>query len=359
MTSVLISGAGVAGSTLAYWLARNGFHPTVVERWAGLRSSGNPVDVRGAALPVAEKMGVVPQLRKYATHATGMRIVSGSGRTLARLSMLGEGIELPRADLSAVLARAAEGDAEFVFDDTIVALQQDPGGVDVTFERSAPRRFDLVIGADGLHSTVRRLVFGPEQRFLRHAGLYVATLPLGTPPEYPHDVVAHNVPRRLVAIHPARGEAGVAFIFRGPAFDGFDHRDTAQHKRIVTTVYRDVGWRVPALLEHVENADDLYFDAVSQVRLPRWSIGRVALVGDAASCVSLLGDGSSLAMAGAYTLASALADGGGFAAYEAHHRRLTTPKQRRIGLGAGLLVPKTRTGIALRNTAARVSSLRD
>src|SRR5690349_5023103 len=145
MTSVLISGAGVAGPTLAYWLARRGFTPTVIERSAGLRSSGNPVDVRGPALPVAERMGIVPELREYATHATAMAVVAASGRVRTRIPMpstiTGE-VELPRADLAGVLYRAASADAEFVFDDTIVALRQDAGGIDVEFERSASRRFD-------------------------------------------------------------------------------------------------------------------------------------------------------------------------------------------------------------------------
>ncbi|EXG80070.1 FAD-dependent monooxygenase [Cryptosporangium arvum] len=354
MTSVLISGAGVAGPTLAYWLARSGFRPTVVEVAAGLRSSGNPVDVRGPALPVARAMGLMEELREHATLATGMRVVG----TDIRLPMArGDEIELARTDLAAVLYRASRDDAEFVFDDTITALHEDRTGVDVSFARGTPRRFDYVIGADGLHSTVRRLAFGPEERFVHHAGLYIATVTLGGAPADPHDVMIYNRPRRLVALHPARGEAGAAFIFRGPALPASEYRDPERQKTIVTTMYRDDGWRVPELLDAVRNTTDLYFDAVSAVRLPRWSTPRVALVGDAASCVSLLGDGSSLAMAGAHTLASALANGGGFAAYEAEHRKLTTPKQRRIALAAGLLVPKTSLGIAVRNTIGRLGTL--
>ncbi|MFI5955197.1 FAD-dependent monooxygenase [Cryptosporangium sp. NPDC051539] len=355
MTTVLISGAGVAGPTLAYWLARTGLTPTVVERSEGLRSSGNPVDVRGRALPVAEAMGITSELRKYATQATGMVVLDADGRVKARTEMGAPGeVEIARTDLAAVLYRAAAGDAEFVFGDSIATLNGDADGVDVTFERGAPRRFDYVIGADGLHSTVRRLAFGPEEQFVRHAGLYIATLPLAGKPPEPHDVVLYNVPRRLVALHPARGEAGAAFIFRGPPLPGSAYRSLGQQKQIVTTVYRGVGWRVPALLEQVSAADDLYFDAVSRVVLPRWSRGRIGLVGDAASCVSLFGDGSSLAMAGGFTLASALASGAGFAGYQSEHEKLTAPKQRRIGIAAGFLVPKTRLGIATRNAAAPV-----
>jgi len=359
--SVLISGAGVAGPTLAYWLARHGFRPTVVERSQGLRSSGNPVDVRGPALPVAGGMGVMPRLREAATRATAMRVVDGSGRQVARIGMpaaRGDEVELPRGELAAALYDAARDHAEFVFDDTIAALRQDEGGVDVTFDRAHPRRFDLVVGADGLHSAVRQLAFGSERDFVRHMGVWVATMPLGGPVDHPHDVVMYNTPGRLVSIHPSRAKALVAFIFRGPEVAGFDHRDTEQHKRMVTDAYAGAGWRVPELLDRLQATGDLYFDSVSLVRLPAWARGRVALLGDAASCVSLFGDGSSLAMAGAFTLARALAvDGAGhaeaFQRYEADHRALVDPKQRNAGRAASLLVPKTRVGIAVRNVVAR------
>ncbi|MEO3869965.1 FAD-dependent monooxygenase [Nonomuraea sp. B12E4] len=363
--SVLISGAGVAGPTLAYWLARHGFQPTVVERSRDLRSSGNPVDVRGPALPVAEEMGVMPRLRDAATQATALRVVDASGRQVARVSMPAargtagyREVELPRGDLAIALHEAARDGAEFLFDDTIATLRQDADGVDVTFERAEARRFDLVIGTDGLHSTVRRLAFGPESDFVTHMGLYVATLPLDGPADPPHDVVLYNSPGRLVALHPSRGQAGAAFIFRSPAIAGFDHRDTGQHKRIVTEAYAGAGWRVPELLERLGEAGDLYFDSVSRVRLPAWARGRIALLGDAASCVSLFGDGSSLAMAGARTLARALAEesghAGAFRRYESEHRALAGPKQRNAGRSTALLVPRTRLGIAARNLAARL-----
>ena len=367
--SVLISGAGVAGPTLAYWLARQGFQPTVIERSQGLRSSGNPVDVRGPALPVAEKMGILPRLREAATQTVAMSVVNSSGRQITRIAMPDtrsaagtREVELPRGDLAAVLYDSARNDAEFLFDDTIVGLQQDDDGVDVTFDRAAPRRFDLVVGADGLHSRVRRLAFGPEHEFIRHLGVYVATMPLGRPVDHPHDVMLYNTPGRLASIHPARGNALAAFIFRGPAIADIDHRDTERHKQIVTAAYADAGWRVPELLERLQTTDDLYFDSVSQVQLPTWTNGRVTLLGDAASCVSLFGDGSSLAMAAAYTLATALAEhpadhATALRGYENTHRVLVTPKQRGIGRAASLLVPKTRFGIAARNLVARTAQL--
>jgi len=367
MRNVLIVGAGVAGPTLAYWLARAGYQPTVVERAQGQRSSGNPVDVRGPALPVAEQMGVVPALREAATTVTAMRLIDSSGRRGRRLPMPAgrsaagtEEIEVPRADLAAILYEAARDHAEFVFDDTVTGFTQDPGGVDVVFGRSAPRRFDLVVGADGLHSTTRRLAFGPEEQFVRHLGVYVATTPLGEPVDHPGEALMYNTPGRLISVHPSRDHALLAFIFRGPAIPGFDHRDLALHKRVLLQAYaNDRNWLVPEYLERARSAEDLYFDSVSKVVLPSWTNGRVTLLGDAAASVSLFGDGSSMAMAGARTLANALREDGDPATalkrYEAEHRRRTDPKGRNARFAAAMVVPSTRPGIALRNAAARLA----
>ena len=364
--SVLISGGGIAGATLAYWLARRGFRPTVVERAGGVRSSGSPVDVRGPAVTVAERMGIMPDLRAAATRATHVTFVDAAGRRAARIGMPGtrggvtRDVELPRADLASILWRRARDDAEFRFDDTIVTLDQDPDGVDVTFERAAPQRFDLVVGADGLHSLVRRLALAPEERVVRHLGLYIATLPLDEPGTG-HDVLIHNTPGRAVAIHPVQGSAGAAFMFRGPRIPGLAHWDDDRHRRLLRAAYAGGGWRVPELLDRVRVAPDLYFDTVSRVDLPRWSTGRITLIGDAASCVSLFGEGSSLAIAGAATLAGALAaspddHARALRRYEIAHRRRTGPKRHMMGPSARLLIPATSTGIRARDLAIRLLS---
>lgn len=171
---VLVVGAGIAGPALAYWLARNGYRPTVVERAGQLRSGGSAIVVKGPAIPVAERMGVMPQLRELTTRNRSLTLLDPGGRRILRLPLNSDGastVEVTRADLSEVLNRAAHDEAEFIFDDTVTALDQDADGVDVTFQRSAPRRFDLVVGADGMHSAVRRLVFGPERQFVSDIGL--------------------------------------------------------------------------------------------------------------------------------------------------------------------------------------------
>ncbi|MFG2819368.1 FAD-dependent monooxygenase [Kitasatospora sp. NPDC048365] len=364
--TVLISGAGIAGTTLAYWLARHGFRPTVVERAAGLRSSGSPVDVRGPAVPVAERMGVLPGLREAATRVSALSFVDAAGRQVGRVDLGAlrraagrREVEVTRADLARILHDAGRDTAEYLFGDTVTALRQDPDGVDVDFAHAAPRRFDLVVGADGLHSTTRRLAFGPEAEFVEHLGLYVATLPLGGPAERATEVVLHNAPGRMVSVHPVRGEALAAFVFRHPGVAGPDLRDTGLHRRLLTEAYRGGGWRIPELLDRVRGAEDLWFDAVSRVRIDRWSNGRIGLLGDAASSVSLFGDGSTLAMAGAHTLAEELAAAPGdpvaaFARYRARHRALVDPRQGGVATAAALLVPATRAGIAARNAATRL-----
>ena len=364
--TVLISGAGIAGPTLAYWLARHGFRPTVVERSAVVRSSGSPIDVRGRAVEVAERMGIMPRIRDAGTDVIGMRFVNANGRQVGRVNMRAlrsaagsREVELPRGDLASILYAASREHAEFLFDDFIVKLEQDAGGVDVSFNRAPRRRFDLIVGADGLHSAVRRLSFGPESGFVRHMGIYVATMRLGGPFESGREVVMYNTPGRAVAIHPSRADALAFFAFRSAAVPDFDYRDTGQHKRLLAAAFADAAWRVPELLTRSQRSDDLYFDSVSQVRLPHWSQGRIALLGDAASSVSLFGDGSSLAMAGAFTLAAELAAAPNdhelaFRRYESKHRALVGPKQQGVAQAAALLIPATRFGVAVRNLATRL-----
>ncbi|MEW9530453.1 FAD-dependent monooxygenase [Microbispora sp. NPDC049125] len=363
--TVLISGAGIAGPTLAYWLARHGFHVTVVERAAALRSSGSPVDVRGPAVGVADRMGVMPRLREAATRVTGITLVDGRGRRVGRVDTRAlrratgsREVEIPRGDLATILFEAARDDVELLLGDSIATLSQDPEGVDVTFERAAPRRFDLVVGADGLHSTVRRLAFGPEQDFVRHMGLYVATLPLDGSAGHGQEMVMYNTPGRAVAVHPSHGGVA-AFMYRSPQVPDFRHGDVEQHKRLLAAAYASAAWRVPELLARVREADELYFDSVSKATVRQWWNGRVALLGDASSCVSLFGDGSTLAMAGAFTLAAEMGAApddheSAFRRYQTRHSVLTEPKQQNVTRGAALLIPATWRGIAARNLATRL-----
>ena len=362
MQQVLISGAGIAGATAAYWLAKGGFQVTVVEQSGGMRSSGSPVDVRGPAVEVAEQMGVMDRIRAADTRVRNMVFVNARGHVVSRLDMRttwaepGD-VELSRGELAAILREAAPNDVEFQFGNSVNALTQDADGVTAEFLSGPARRFDLVIGADGAHSGVRALAFGPDADYVKHLGVYVATLALDG--ETGTDLVMYNTPGRAVAIHPAGGSPGAAFMFRAPQIAHFDHRDVDQHKRLITAAYAGAGWRVPELLDRVRVADDLYFDSVSRIRVPTWSCGRIALVGDAASGVSLFGDGSSLAMIGAFTLADSLNGDipAGLRAYEVRHRPQRAAKENSVAYATRLLIPATSAGIAVRNFAIRLMPL--
>lgn len=361
--TVLISGAGIAGTTLAWWLARSGFSTTVVERAGRARSSGAPVDVRGRAMEVVAAMNLTELLRREATRVHEMQFLDPQGRESACVSMAdfasgGDGIEIPRGDLARILYEACETEAEYLFSDQIAEMTDTLSGVDVRFESGAERHFDLVIGADGLHSRVRELVFGPEATFVHHAGLYFATMPLPDEKPNPGKLLLWNSPSRAIAIHPAREKALCAFIFRHPQVLDIDLRQLSQQRLFIESAYRNQGWRSAELIENAKVADDLYFDAVSRVMLDRWSRGNVALLGDAASCLSLFGQGSSSAIIGAQILAKELSAARdvseGFARYEQQHRPLIESHMRNFKQSTSLLVPKTRFGITMRNLAIRL-----
>jgi len=354
MRKALISGAGIAGATAAYWLAKAGFDVTVVEQASTMRSSGSPVDVRGPAVEVAERMGVMARIRDADTRVRDMVFVNSRGRVVSRVNMRTTwaepaDVELPRGDLAAILRSAMPDDVEVQFSNSVQALAHDADGVTAEFASGPARRFDLVLGADGAHSGVRTLAFGPEADYLKHLGVYVATLSLDG--ETGTDFVMYNTPGRAVAIHPAKGRPIAAFMFRAPQIPQFDHRDLDQHERLLCDAYAGAGWRVPELLDRVRAADDLYFDSVSRIQVPVWSRGRVGLVGDAASCVSLFGDGSSLAMIGAFTVADSLNGdiAAGLRTYEARHRPQRAAKENSVAYATRLFIPASWAGIALRN----------
>ena len=360
---VLISGAGIAGATLAGLLGRAGHRVVVVELDQGVRSSGNPVDVRGPAFDVVEGLGLVPRLRDVATSVRELAFVDAAGERVAAISTRrsrGREFEVGRADLSAALIEAARSDAEFRFGDTVADIHSDAHGADVSFERSTAERFDLVVGADGVHSRVRRLAFGPEAGFVRPLGMYVATVRLPELGLSGDTVLMYNAPGAATALHPGNGSPGAAFMFRSTR--RIDARDRAASRDLLTQVYGSLGWRVPELLAAFLAAEDTYFDAVSRVRTPTWSRGPVALLGDAASCVSLFGEGSTAALAGAQTLARSLDTVGdlptALARYETQHRRFVAGGQRAVPVISHLLIPATRTGIRLRNAALRIAGRR-
>jgi 2-polyprenyl-6-methoxyphenol hydroxylase-like FAD-dependent oxidoreductase len=368
--NVLISGASIAGLTLAYWLRRHKFDVTVAEIAAGPRMGGSPIDVRGPALAVADRMGILPKIRAAKVSSEGMAFVDATGKTVGTMDTSafdenGSGdIELRRDYLVDILYDAAKDGVEYRFEDTIQTLVQDDDGVSVTFASGETRTFDLVVGADGLHSVVRRLALGDESRFVRYLGMYVALAEVGSGfGGRANWVTFYNSPGKIAGIARYPDQDYAMFVFRSPLLR-YDYHDVNQKKKLLIEAFANQSsWQVPSLLDAATAADDLYFDSVSQVRMPSWTQGRVALIGDAAHCAAFLsGMGSSLAMVGASVLADELAAAAGdyqraFKRYEEVLRPIVEPIQSRVPQAAQLFVPATNFGIWLRNALTRLSPI--
>ncbi|GAB3818378.1 FAD-dependent monooxygenase [Micromonospora zhanjiangensis] len=355
---VLVSGAGVAGPALAWWLTRYGATTTVVEAAPALRTSGFAVDFRGPThLGLLGRMGVLDELRAVQTHAGAMSRVDADGREIWRLpaAFAGGDLEVYRRDLSRVLHAHSADHAEYVFGDRIAALADTADGVRVEFERSGPRTYDLVVGADGLRSGVRRLAFGPPERYLRHLGHYLAGWDL--PNDRGLDTLGrqYNVPGRLAGVSadqwdPDRATAFVVFAGSPPVGDW---PDLARQRKMINDAFAGLGWHVPWLLAGLRDTTELYFDSIARVTVPRWHTGRIALLGDAAWGVTLGGMGVGTGLVGAYVLAGELAVAGGdhrraFAAYERRMRGYAARWQKGASPGK-FLAPRTGWGLWLRD----------
>jgi 2-polyprenyl-6-methoxyphenol hydroxylase-like FAD-dependent oxidoreductase len=331
-TEVLVSGASVAGPTLAYWLRRHGFTPTVVERAPALRAGlgGHAVDLFGPAVDVAERTGILPQVLAARTR-TEQVVMERPGRSPVELDVSGlvagisdRHVEIMRGELASILHEATRDDVEYRFGDSIRTLDQDGDGVEVSFEHGAPRRFGLVVGADGLHSGVRRLVFGEEAGFRHYLGGYLGVFTLPNYRDLQGRMVAWSAPGRTVAMYPVRqtGEARALFLFRAAEELRYDHTDLEAQKRLLREAFSERTWELPRILSELDGAPDFYFDSITQIRMPSWSSGRVTLVGDAGySPAPAVGGGTVVAVVGAYVLAGELRAAGGdhtraFAGYE-------------------------------------------
>ena len=327
---VLISGASVAGPVTAYWLRRSGFRVTVVERAPALRKTGgHAVDLFAPALDIVERMGLVDQVEALRTGTERMVLLREGARrpTTIDLRKLLAGfsrrhVEIMRDDLSEVFYNATRDDVEYVFGEHVTGIGDDG---EVTFANGRPRRFDLVIGADGLHSGVRGLVFGPESAYTRWIGGYIAVASIPNYLGLRNEMRGFAGVNRLGGLYSAQHmtDARAMFLFRTPAELTYDRHDGGAQRRLLREQFGDLGWEIPRLLDETDRASAFYFDSITQLRLEHWTRGRVALVGDAGYCPGpAVGGSTSLAVVGAYTLAGELAAAGGdparaYPAYEA------------------------------------------
>jgi 2-polyprenyl-6-methoxyphenol hydroxylase-like FAD-dependent oxidoreductase len=363
---VLISGAGVAGPTLAYWLAHFGFTPTIIESAPRLRSGGYIIDFWGVGFDIAERMGILPQILDQGYRVKELRVVDTNNRrvagfpvdTFSRLTN-DRYISIPRSELAASIFREAQNHVETIFGDTVDRIEQSPNNVSVSLHSGQVREFDLVIGADGLHSRIRELVFGPEPRFEKYLGFKVAAVQVeGYSPRDEDIYLLFTEIGQQVGRFTMRDNRTLflfTFADNNPEIPNSVEAQKAElHKR-----FGNSGWECPHILDSLDASRDFYFDRVSQIRMPPneglWSKGRVSLIGDAASCVSLLaGQGTALAMIAAYILAGELyRSKGDYAQAFQRYQNLFGPfvlgKQNSALRFANSFAPKSKFSLFLRN----------
>lgn len=366
--TALISGASIAGPVLAFWLSEAGWDVTVVERAGRLRTSGYPIDIRGTAVEVVRRMGLHDEIVAARHRHVPVQLLAPSGRRLSTvrfgdlLSDTGSGdVELTRGALGDILYRATGNRIAYVFGDSITGMTQTDSSVAVTFVDHPPQSFDVVIGADGIHSNVRALAFGDEDQFIRHLGPYAAIWDL--PPDRfpPGSGYMYSHPGRTVVVeHPEGGgpaRAFLAFVHQAPG--SVNTRDVDQILEALRVGFSQDRWRTAEIIETLPLAEDVYFDTVSQIRMERWSEGRIALVGDAAYAPAFLsGQGTSIAIAGAYVLASELArceqPRQAFAAYGNRLREYVTQNQDLALRTDSTVISRTRGQLWRRNAKLSV-----
>lgn len=368
---VLIAGASMAGLSAAWWFARHGHGVTVVERAQGLRPGGAPIDVRGRAVGTAQRMGILERIvAEKVAIVEPAPVLDGTGAQVASLDLrwfaneTDDDVEITRDRLNRILFSAIPRGVEFRYGTSVAALADGPGGVEVACTDGSQGRYDLVVGADGLHSTVRNLAFGPEREFVRHFGYYVALVDLPSDRHWERAML--SIPGLTIVVRDA-GDGPQAMVLAASAEIDHDHRDLAAQRRIIDGFLARVdAWQVPALRAAFSDpaAKGFYFDSVSQTHMPAWIQGNVAVIGDAAHCAALLsGMGTTLAMVSAEILATTWTEYGSdtAAASAAYHERLG-PYVRQCQAfaheGAPIMVPATQQALDERNAMFREHAAR-
>lgn len=369
--SVLISGASIAGPALAHWLSRAGFEVTIVEKAAAPRAGGYPVDLRGTGVDVVRRMGLLPTLQDRHIDLRRFSFLDPDDTQVAVVGPEDDAdrehhLEVRRGDLVDAVVAGVRDRVEIRFEDWIETLEESADGIDVVLHSGLRRRFDLVIGADGVHSRTRALRFGPEDQFHRYLGYVFAiyTIPNLAGADghrLEREIKMWSAPGETVAAYAVGDEDVHVFLnLHRPGLTSEQRRDAEAQRAVVTDAFTTPRWRssnpVAGFVQAMTEADDLFLDTATQIRMPRWSRGRVALVGDAAYAPSFLtGQGTSLAMVGAYVLAQALATSPdhrtAFDAYERGLRGFVTANQ---ALADGpTLFPATAEALERRNAVLR------
>ncbi len=368
---IAINGVGVAGPSLAYWLLKGGHDVLMVEESQEIRSGGYVIDFWGVGYDIAEKMGIIPRLKALGYQVEEVRFVDEYGKKCGGFAAdvfasttNGRFTSLQRSDLAATIYSLVEDKVETILGDSISGIEENSDSVLINFDHAEPREVDLVIGADGLHSRVRKLVFGPEDQFEKKLGYYVAAFEVDR--YEPRDelvYISHAVPGKQISRFSMRDDKTLfLFVFQDKYLNQAEPVDLEERRSTIRRIFANVKWECPKILEAMNSVSDIYFDCVSQIRMNQWTKGRVALIGDAAACVSLLaGEGTGLAMAESYVLGGELAisedHSKAFGRYEKLMMPFLAKKQGSAAKFASSFVPGSAIGIAFRNLVTKLLNI--
>jgi 2-polyprenyl-6-methoxyphenol hydroxylase-like FAD-dependent oxidoreductase len=289
---VLVGGASIAGLTTAWWLNHIGYQVTVVELATAPRTNGAAVDLNASTVEIARRMGLYDELKKHQLSVDQTEYKNAADVTEGTIVINGgseppaDEIEIERDKFVQVLMAALTGKVEFLFNDRITEMQETPDKMLVTFKNQSPRAFHLVFGCDGSHSGTRKVWFGPEQDYAHFLGAYFS---ISIVPELlvkERTMQTYSVPCKSVMLNAYNGKTDIIFIFLSDNEIPYDYRDLIQQRQIIKEEFSDAGWRTAELLNDVLKSPGFYFDKFCQIKMPSWSKGRVALIGDAAYCPS-------------------------------------------------------------------------
>jgi len=360
---VLVSGAGFAGLATAYWLRRLGYEVTIVEIARGLRRGGTAVNIQDGCINVVRRMGLLEQIRANRLNLQRWEFKNAADVTVRAMTLRADGeapsendIEIERDVLLDLLFANVKDDVEIIFDESITALRETPDGMEVTFAHSSPRTFGLVFGCDGVHSAVRRIWFGPDARYSHFLGQYFSITIVDKLLIERDTAQMFNAPGKAVMLNAYKDKTDIILAFATDTKISYDHRDHRQQRRIIADQFADVGWRTAELLAEIQDSTSFYFDELGQIRMPSWTKGPVALVGDAGYCASpAAGRGGSLALDGAAALATAMRTHNGYVqrAFRDYDERLRQfieqVQDEAVTFGLESLVPLTEEAIDARN----------
>jgi len=360
---VLVSGASFAGLSTAFWMHQLGYAVTVVEIGSGLRMGGTAVDIKGHTVDIVRRMGILEQIKANRLSLQRSEFKNADDVTVCTLVLRApdeppsdDAFEIERNTLLNILLDAVKNDVELVFSDSVAALRETKDGLEATFEKGARRSFDLVFGCDGVHSAVRKMWFGGEAEFTHFLEQYFSITIVDKLLIEQNTAQLFNVPGRVIMLNAYKNKTDIILGFVSESEIPYDYRDEAQQRRIIAEQFAGLGWRSAELLREVRESPSFYFDKLCQIRMPSWTRGRVALVGDAGYCASpAAGMGGSLAIDGAAALADAMREHPGdferaFRDYDDKFRPFIDEVQAEaVRTGLEMLVPRTEEAIRARN----------